>query len=316
MSDSSSKPPFDASSPTPDSGSEGDHSGDPLGDPGARTASRSRAALMLALLGIPTFGITAIAGFGLGLAGLGERPRGRAVAACVVSLLVVVGWLGGLAGAIEAMRVRIATPGHIFNAERVLAGELVARLLPGIDPADPRPPSNATLAQALETVPERFRRFGDPPEALAIEPGPVLPGTIACWWIAPPADPVMGSAVTEVVRESGRTGRFLFAADGREVWSFRRAFDAGTANWDDREAAILTATRPAAEAIVAAAKERGGVLPDALEAARIIESSGPGPHPSYRPRPGGLFDLVVPGGRDHATFAAFGGVLVPIRPNG
>ncbi len=311
MPDSLDDARFDASSPTPGSATIA-----VSGDDASRLADRrSRVAVKLALLGIPTFGITAIAGFGLGLAGLGDRPRGRSVVAIVASILILVGWIGGLAGAIEAMRIRLGTPGHIFSAERVLAGELVARLLPGIDPADPRPPSITALREALKTVPDRFRRYGDPPEALAVEPSPVLPGTIACWWIAPPADPGLGSAVTEVVRESGRTGRFLFAADGREVWSFKRMF-AATTNWDDREASILAATRPAAEAIVAAAMDREGVLPDALEAAEIIQSLGPGPHPSYRPRPGGIFDLVVPGGRDHATFAAFGGVLVPIRPNG
>lgn len=315
MPDSSHEPPFDASSPTADSASGDDPPGVPLGDPLDRASRRSSVALMLAFLGVPTFGITAIAGFGLGLAGLGERPRGRAVAAVVVSLLVVVGWLGGLAGALEAMRVGLQTPNHILNAERVLAGELVARILPGVDQADPRPPSRQSLIAALDTIPERFRRYGDPPVPLAVEPAREPPGTIVRWWISAPVDPTLGSAITEVIREPGRTRIFLFAADGREVWSFNRAFDPTKTTWDDRDAGILAATRPAAEAIAEAAMERGGVLPDALEAARIIESSGPGPHPSYRPRPGGLFDLVVPGGRDHATFAAFGGVLVPIRPN-
>lgn len=310
-------PPCDTSSgapsPTPVSDSDG---GRVAVDPHDLVARRGRVALWLALLGIPTAGITAIAGFGLGLAGLGDRPRGRSIAAVVVSLMVIVGWMGGLAGALEAMRARMAAPPHILNAESALARELAARVAREIDPAEPVPPTGERLAQLLETVPARFRQFGDPPEALAVEPDRLLAGLIARWWIAPPADPAEGSRVTTVVREPGRTGLFMFAPDGREVWSFKRAFDPTKATWDDREAAILEATRPAAEAIIAVAGEQGGDLPDAVAVAAILGELGPGPHPTYRRRPGGLFDLVVPGRREFATYAAFGGLLIPVVPEG
>lgn len=304
--------PSGASSPTPPSDSRDERAVDSM-DLAVR---RGRVALWLALLGIPTVGITAVAGLGLGLAGIGDRPRGWSITAVAVSILVVAGWLGGLAGMLEAMRVRMSSPGHILAAESALFEELAARVVMELDPTDPQPPSDEALTRMLASVPARLRRFGDPPVDLAVEPDRVLPGTIGRWWIAPPVDPTQGSTVTKVVRESGRTGLFMHAADGREVWSFRRAFDPAKSRWDDRESAILEVTRPAAEAIVAAARARGGTLPDALEAAEIIGSLGPGPHPSYRPRPGGIFDLVVPGGRDHATFAAFGGVLVPVIPDG
>ena len=92
MPDSLDDTRFDASSPTSDS----ETSGDPGSDPSRLVERRSRVAVKLALLGIPTFGITAIAGIGLGLAGLGDRPRGRSIAAIVVSFLILVGWIGGL----------------------------------------------------------------------------------------------------------------------------------------------------------------------------------------------------------------------------
>jgi hypothetical protein len=139
----------------------------------------------------------------------------------------------------------------------------------------------------------------------------LLPGTIGRWRIGVPLDPNDGSRVTDV--DEKRSGIFVFVPDGREVWSFARAFNPEKTNWDDREAAMLDATRPAAEAIVALARGAGGVLPDAVEAAKAIDATGPGPHPIYRPRPGGIFDLVVPGSRDRVTFAAFGGVVVPLE---
>jgi len=308
MSESPRQPDVDASSPTV--GSESDP--DVASVQASLPERRSRAALWLAILGIPSGGITAIAGLALGLAGLGEQPRRRAIVATGLSLVVLAGWIGGLVGVLEAMRtaMRDGTVTHVWPAGGRLSRELIDRVVPVIDPADPRPPSHDDLDRILQTIPTRYREFGDPPEPLSVQPLELVSGAIARWRVGIPREPSDGSKVTDV--DERRSGIFVFAPDGREIWSFRRAFDPTKANWDDREAAILAATRPAAEAIVAAARAAGGELPDAIQAAKILEALGPGPHPTYRPRPGGIFDLVVPGSRERATFAAFGGVVVPV----
>ena len=309
MSESPLPSPVDGSSPTPASESNA---------PAAVLAPslqerRSRAAIGLAILGIPSGGITAIAGLALGLAGLGERPRRGAVIATGLSLTVLAAWIGGLVGALEAMRsaVRESADTHVWPAGGRLAHELADRVVVTLDPADPRPPSDEDLDRILQTIPDRLRRFGDPPESLSVQPLALIPGAIARWRIGIPLVPTDGSRVTDV--DEKRSGIFVFAPDGREIWSFRRVFDPAKSVWDDREAAMIDATRPAAEAIVAAARATGGTLPDAVEAARLIEALGPGPHPGYRPRPGGIFDLVVPGSRDRVTYAAFGGMVVPLE---
>jgi hypothetical protein len=309
MPESPPQPDVDGSSPTPDSESTGRR--------GVEAASlqtrRARAAIWLALLGIPSGGITAIAGLALGLAGLGERPRRSAIIATGLSVVVLAGWIGGLVGALEAMRASMRTGSvtHVWPAGGRLGRELADRLVLIIDQADPKPPSNAELDRLLQSLPARLREFGEPPLPLAVEPLPLISGAIARWRIGMPVDPAEGSRVADV--DEKQSGIFVFAPDGREIWSFRRAFDPTKAIWDDREVRMLEATRSAAEAIVAAARAAGGVLPDAVEATKAIAATGPGPHPTYRPRPGGIFDLVVPGSRDRVTFAAFGGVVVPLE---
>lgn len=310
MPESPPQPDVDGSSPTPDSESTG---GRGTEVPSLQTR-RARAAIWLALLGIPSGGITAIAGLALGLAGLGERPRRGAIVATGLSVVVLAGWIGGLVGALEAMRTSMlqeSADTHVWPAGGRLGREIVDRLVVTIDPADPRPPSDEDLDRVLQSVPERFRRFGDPPRSLAVQPLKLIPGAIVRWRIGVPSDPAVGSRVTAV--DEKQSGIFLFAPDGREIWSFARAFNPEKATWDDRESVMLGATRPAAEAIVAAARAAGGALPDAVEAAKAIAATGPGPHPTYRPRPGGIFDLVVPGSRDRVTYAAFGGVVVPLE---
>jgi hypothetical protein len=310
MPESPPQPDVDGSSPTPDSESTG---GRGTEVPSLQTR-RARAAIWLALLGIPSGGITAIAGLALGLAGLGERPRRGAIVATGLSVVVLAGWIGGLVGALEAMRTSMlqeSADTHVWPAGGRLGREIAERLVMTLDPADPRPPSNADLDRVLQSIPERLRRFGDPPAPLSVQPLTLLPGTIGRWRIGVPLDPNDGSRVTDV--DEKRSGIFVFVSDGREVWSFARAFNPEKSNWDDREAAMLGATRAAAEAIVASARAAGGELPDAVEAAKAIAATGPGPHPTYRPRPGGIFDLVVPGSRERVTFAAFGGVVVPLE---
>ncbi len=309
MPESPRQPDVDGSSPT--SASESD----PAAPAGTRSLQerRARAAIWLAVLGIPSGGITAIAGLALGLAGLGERPRRAAIVATGLSLMVLAVWIGGLVGVLEGMRsaMREGTVTHVWPAGGRLSRVLIDRVVPTIDPADPRPPTDEVLDRLLQSVPDRIRFFGDPPQPLAIQQLRVIPGTIARWRVGVPVDLEGGCRVTEV--DEQQSGIFVFAADGREVWSFRRAFDPTKVTWDDREARMIEATRPAAEAIVAATRASDGVLPDAIAAVSIIKRLGPGPHPTYRPRPGGTFDLTMPGSRDRVTYAAFGGVLVPLE---
>ncbi len=294
-----SSPPFDprsdASSPIP-----------------GRTQARGRAATWLAFLGIPSFGFTAIAGLALGLAGLGQRPRGWSIAAVVVSFVVLAGWLGGLAGALEAMRSHLVPVQTVWPAGSILGGRLAALAGQSADPVDPVRPDDEVLDAMLDSLPPSLRVFGDPPTPLAVQPLPVGPGVFLRCWIGAPLDPEVGSLVTAV--DQSRGGIFAFAVDGRTVWSIDRALDPDRAAFDDVDTADLAATAPYARAIAAFADSRKGRLPDAIEAKAVLESvEGPGV-PGYRPRPGGLFDLLVPGTRRSVTYTASGGILVPLRP--
>ena len=76
----------------------------------------------------------------------------------------------------------------------------------------------------------------------------------------------------------------------------------------------VAATLPAAKLVVSEASNGDGVLPPPTEVVRRLAASDLEITPVYRARPGGLFDLFVPGTRSYATYAVCGGVLVPIRP--
>lgn len=275
---------------------------------------RGRVSLWLGLLGIPSFGLTAVAGLGLGLSGLRGAHRGWSIAGVLVSFVVIAGWMGGLAGVIEVMRTAQEKPGSIWSSGERLGTILARKVVLSVDPAAPRPPSDQELARLLDALPEQYRRFDVPPVPLAIEPLKMIPGVLLRWRIGAPLDPESGSTVTDVDPDPDRSGIFLFAADGRSVLPFRLALDPQRRIYDDPATTILELTGPAARAIVAAAQSASGELPDAIEAGRIIAATGIVPRPMYRLRPGGLFDLIDPRTRIHATYAAFGGVLVPVIP--
>lgn len=273
---------------------------------------RGRVSLWLGLLGIPSFGLTAVAGLGLGLSGLRGAHRGWSMAGVLVSFVVIAGWMGGLAGVIEVMRTAQEKPGSVWSSGERLGTILARKVVLSVDPAAPRPPSDEELGRLLDALPEQYRRFNVPPVPLAIEPLSTIPGVLLRWRIGAPLDPGSGSAVTDV--DPDRSGIFLFAADGRSVLPFSLALDPRRRVYDDPATKILASTGPAARAIVAAAESAGGELPDAIEAGRIIAATESTPRPMYRLRPGGLFDLIDPRTRIHATYAAFGGVLVPVIP--
>lgn len=285
---------------------------DRTSSPASVASRRGRAALLLGLLGIPSFGLTAIAGLVLGLAGLQQRPRGWSVAATIVSFLVLASWLGGLVGALEMMQRQVPLHSHHWPAGHQL-GFRLAEMASGImDPKAPEPPSTQQLQRMMEQIPDSMKNFGFPTTPLVVEPLPAPAGVMLRCWIGVPRVPSNGSTIAEVDRNRG--GIFMFGFDGREVWTFDRALDVERSAFDDPETHVLKSTVPAAKAIVQAARGAGGELPDAVEAIRLIEESGNSPHPSYRRRPGGIFDLVMPGTRDMVTYAAFGGVHVPILP--
>ena len=273
---------------------------------------RGRTALWLGLLGIPSFGLTAIAGIVLGLAGLGHRPRGWSIAATLVSLLVLAGWMGALAGALDVMQTHARQPTHHWPAGRILGLRLAEMASRVVDPADPSLPSDEELDALLQRIPDSYRTFGHPPTPLAVEPLRAGPGVFLRCWIGPPLNPEAGSMITAV--EPDRRGLFQFAIDGREIWTLARVTDSTRSVFDDRSTEALEATIPAARAIIEAARSAGGELPDAVEASRLVRASGDAPHPRYRRRPGGVFDLEVPGTRRSVSYAAFGGVLVPVLP--
>ena len=217
-------------------------------------------------------------------------------------------------GVIEMMRMSQLKPANAWSSGERLGTILARKVVQSLDPAAPRPPSDEVLARLLDGIPAEYRRFGDPSVSLAIEPLKTIPGVLMRWRIGAPLDPSFGSALTIVDLDPSRSGIFLFAADGRSILPLSRGLDPKHRVYDDPETAILAFTAPAARAIVDAAKSSGGDLPDAVEASRIIATTGLVPLPMYRPRPGGLFDLIDPRTRIHATYAAFGGVLVPVIP--
>ena len=280
--------------------------------PTSVAARRGRAALLLGVLGIPSFGLTAIAGLVLGMAGLGQRPRRWSLAATVVSFLVLAGWLGGLVGVLEVMRREVPLHTHHWPAGHQLGFRLAELASKALDPADPKPPSDHELRMMMEEIPHSLKTYGLPATPLVVEPLSPLPGGLLRCWIGAPVVPSSEASIAEVDRSRG--GIFTFGFDGREVWALNRALDTDRSAFDDQETLALQTTVSAARAIVEAARAAGGDLPDATEAMRLIKMSGAAPHPRYRRRPGGVFDLEMPGTRSMVTYTAFGGVYVPILP--
>ena len=278
----------------------------------SRPARRGRVALLLGLLGIPSIGLTAIAGLVLGLAGLPQRPRAWSLAATIVSFVVLAGWLGGLVGALEVMKRQVPLHTHHWPAGHQLGFRLADLASRALDPADPRAPSNLELQMMMEQIPSSLKSFDLPATPLVVEPLSPWPGVLLRCWIGVPLAPGSGTSITKVDRARG--GLFMFGFDGREIWTLDRVLDTDRSVFDDRETLVLQTTVSAARAIIEAARAAGGDLPDAEEAARLIETAGAAPHPRYRRRPGGVFDLLMPDSRDMVTYAAFGGVYVPILP--
>ena len=280
--------------------------------PASVPARRGRAALLLGVLGIPSFGLTAIAGLVLGMAGLGQRPRGWSLAATIVSFLVLAGWLGGLVGALEVMKRQVPLHTHHWPAGYQLGSRLAELASKAVDPADPKPPSDHELRMMMAGIPRSLKIYGLPATPLVVEPLPPLPGVLLRCRIGAPVVPSSEASIAEVDRDRG--GIFTFGFDGREVWALNRVLDTDRSVFDDQETLILQKTVSAARAIVEFARAAGGGLPDATEAMRLIKMSGAAPHPRYRRRPGGVFDLQMPGTRSMVTYTAFGGVYVPILP--
>lgn len=276
-----------------------------------RSGDPARAAFWLGLLGIPTFGITAIAGIGVGLLGFRRARPLTTVAATVWCFLVLVFWLGGLVGVLEIMNSVSARPVSIRDASGRFGDALAARIARGVDPGAPEAPDSAALARLVDRMPSHYRRHSEGATLLAIEPLPTPQGTFLRWRIGLPLDIEVGESVTTVRPESGQV--LSYASDGRRIWSFERIAGPAAPRLDDESRSILAATLPAARLVVAEASNGGGVLPPPIEVARRLAASDLEITPVYRARPGGLFDLFVPGTRSYATYAVCGGVLVPIR---
>lgn len=277
---------------------------------------RGRAAVVMGLLGIPTVGFSAIAGIGLGLAGIRSPRPAWSIAGTVLSLCVLSGWIGGLAGFLNAMAADRPPPGVIHAGGR-LGSAMAARIARGVDPADPLTPPDSALAAILEDLPASLRRHGGkPPGPLAIETLPRPSGCLLRWRIGPPLDPTRGSAIAPVDPERG--GIYLYAADGRMLVGFERALDSRRRGMqlDDEDVTLIQRLVPHARKITAHAGVRGGRLPNGVEAAEILDSGASlnAAPPRYRPRPGGLFDLIEVDSGRRITFAAFGGVLLPLHP--
>ncbi|MCP4938308.1 MAG: hypothetical protein GY921_03935 [Phycisphaeraceae bacterium] len=275
---------------------------------------RGRAATVLGLLGVPTVGITAIAGLGLGLAGV-RSPRPRwSILGTIVSLFVLAGWLGGLVGFLDLAISKPPPAGIIAQGNRLglaVAG-VIAR---GVDPADPRTPPDSVILEIVDGLPQSLRRHMESPSGLlAIETLPSLPGCLLRWRIGPPIDPADSSPVTAV--DPKRGGIYLYGADGRMLVGYRRALDPTIRGiqLDDLDEAVVRRLVPFARSITDRAKTLEGRLPEPAEVVRLLEEvSSNGPSPRYRPRPGGRFDLVDPESGRRATFAAFGGVMLPLE---
>lgn len=280
--------------------------------PDPNPAGRDRAALLLGLLGIPSFGLTAIPGLVLGLAALRQRPRAWALGGTIVSTLVLAGWMGGLVGALEVMRRQVPLQTHHWPAGHQLGFRIADLASRAVDPERPESPSEQELMMIMERIPPGSRSYGLPPTPLVVEPLSAPAGVFLRCWIGAPADPNSEDGVDEVDRDRGAI--FMFGFDGREVRAFDRVLDPNGAGFDDRETEALRKTLPAAQAIVDSVRAVDGVLPDSIEATRLIRPTGDEPHPRYRRRPGGVFDLEVPGSRQVVTYAALGGVYLPILP--
>ncbi|MCP3859625.1 MAG: hypothetical protein GY704_08225, partial [Phycisphaeraceae bacterium] len=262
----------------------------------------------------PTVGITAIAGLGLGLAGV-RSPRPRwSILGTIVSLFVLAGWLGGLVGFLDLATSKPLPAGIIGQGNRLglaVAG-VIAR---GVDPADPRTPPDSVIVEIVDGLPRSLRRHMESPSGLlAIETLPRPPGCLLRWRIGPPADPADPSPVTAV--DPKRGGIYLYGADGRMLVGYRRALDPTSRGiqMDDLDEAVVKRLVPFARAITDRAKTLEGRLPEPAEVTRLLdEVPSNGPSPRYRPRTGGRFDLVDPESGRRATFAAFGGVMLPLE---
>ena len=275
---------------------------------------RGRAATVLGLLGIPTAGITAIAGLGLGLAGLRSLRPGWSILGTIVSLFVLAGWLGGLVGFLELATSKPMPAGIIAQGNRL--GSAVAQVIArGVDPTDPQTPPDSVIEEIVEGLPQSLRRHMEStPGLLAIETLPRLPGCLLRWRIGPPVDPDDLAPVTEV--DPKRGGIYLYAADGRMIVGYRRALDPTLRGiqLDDPDDAVVRRLVPFARSITDRAKTLGGRLPESAEVVRLLDEVPPrGRSPRYRPRPGGRFDLVDPESGRRVTFAAFGGVMLPLQ---
>ena len=275
---------------------------------------RGRAAAVLGLLGIPTAGITAIAGLGLGLAGLRSARPGWSILGTSVSLMVLAGWVGGLVGFLQVATSRPQPAGIISQGNRLglAVAEVIAR---GVDPEDPRTPPDSIVAEIVEDLPRHLRRHMESDSGLlSIETLPRPPGCLLRWRIGPPADPADSSPVAPV--DPRRGGIYLYAADGRMIVGYQRALDPTTrgVQVDDPDEALIRRFVPFARAITDRAKMLGGRLPEESEAVRLLAAvPSNGPLPRYRLRPGSRFDLLDPRSGRHATFAAFGGVMLPLE---
>lgn len=275
---------------------------------------RGRAATVLGLLGIPTAGITAIAGLGLGLAGLRSLRPGWSILGTIVSLFVLAGWLGGLVGFLELATSKPLPAGIIAQGNRL--GSAVAQVIArGVDPTDPQTPPDSVVGEIVEGLPRSLRRYMESPSGLlAIETLPRPPGCLLRWRIGPPVDPDDLAPVTEV--DPKRGGIYLYAADGRMIVGYRRALDPAIRGiqLDDPDDAVVRRLVPFARSITDRAKTLGGRLPEPAEVVRLLDEVPPsGRAPRYRPRPGGRFDLVDPESGRRVTFAAFGGVMLPLQ---
>ncbi|MCP4836078.1 MAG: hypothetical protein GY895_15085, partial [Phycisphaera sp.] len=263
---------------------------------------------------VPTVGITAIAGLGLGLMGVRSARPGWSILGTIVSLFVLAGWLGGLVGFLDLATSKPPPAGIIAQGNRLglaVAGVIAQR----VDPADPQTPPDSVIEEIVDGLPRSLRRYMESPSGLlAIETLPRPPGCLLRWRIGPPADPADLASVTAV--DPKRGGIYLYGADGRMVVGYRRTLDPMTRGiqMDDVDEALVRRLVPFARAITDRSKTLGGRLPEPAEVIRLLdEVVSNGPPPRYRPRPGGRFDLVDPESERRATFAAFGGVMLPLE---
>ncbi|MHC4794107.1 MAG: hypothetical protein ACYTDE_07400, partial [Planctomycetota bacterium] len=185
----------------------------------------------------------------------------------------------------------------------------------GVDPTDPRTPPDSVVGEIVEGMPRSLRRYMESESGLlAIETLPRPPGCLLRWRIGPPLDPDDLAPVTEV--DPKRGGIYLYAADGRMIVGYRRALDPAIRGiqLDDPDDAVVRRLVPFARSITDRAKTLGGRLPEPAEVVRLLDEVPPrGRSPRYRPRPGGRFDLVDPESGRRVTFAAFGGVMLPLQ---